>query len=118
MRAMVMNFGMLTTYDQIKEFLIDQGVENGPKLWTMCGLLCGVVCSFLSLPFDNLKTKLMKMTKYQVGDMKYNGIFDCFVKSVKREGFLKLWVGYPAYYTRVAPHALITMFINDLLYKL
>lgn len=42
----------------------------------------GVVTSFLSLPFDNMKTKLQKMKKDSTGKYPYSGVVDCFIKSV------------------------------------
>lgn len=45
------------------------------------------------------------------GKYPYNGFFDCFVKSVKNEGVLGLWVGLPTYIVRVGPHAVITLLV-------
>lgn len=59
--------------------------------------------SFISLPFDNVKIKLQKMKKNANGVYPYAGIADCFVKTVKRESFVGLWVGLPVYFVRVAP---------------
>ena len=44
-----------------------------------------------------------------MGAKQYNGIADCFIKTIKIEGIRALWVGLPAYYLRVGPHALITL---------
>jgi solute carrier family 25 oxoglutarate transporter 11 len=52
------------------------------------------------------------------GELPYSGIIDCFVKSVKREGFLNLWVGLPTYYFRVAPHAMISILVQDYLHDM
>jgi len=72
----------------------------------------GVVCSFSSLPFDNIKTKLQKMKAGPDGSLPYTGVADCFKKSIAREGFLRLWAGIPVYYSRVAPYSMIVLFIN------
>lgn len=45
--------------------------------------------------------------------MLYRGIFDCFRKSIANEGVLGLWVGLSTYYSRVAPHAMITLLTQD-----
>ena len=52
----------------------------------------------MSLPFDNIKTKLQKMKAGSDGKMPYSGVFDCFYKSIRNEGLLKLWVGLPTFY--------------------
>lgn len=40
--------------------------------------------------------------------MPYKGVIDCLGKSIKNEGIGKLWVGFPTYYFRVAPHVMLT----------
>jgi solute carrier family 25 oxoglutarate transporter 11 len=77
----------------------------------------GFVCSFMSLPFDNNKTKLQKMKANKAGEYPYKGVFDCFAKSIAREGVAGLWVGFPTYYIRVAPHAMITLMMQDFLHQ-
>lgn len=71
-----------------------------------------MVCSFSSLPFDNLKTKLQKMKADAQGNLPYKGVPDCLAKTIAREGVIGLWVGFPVYYARVAPHAMIVS--NDI----
>jgi len=36
-------------------------------------------------------------------------------KTLKNEGLSGLWVGYPTFYFRIAPHVMITLIINDAL---
>ena len=69
----------------------------------------GVVGAVLSLPADNIKTKLMKMNHDKDGKYPYNGFIDCLTKSIKREGVLGLWVGCIVYISRITPHALIVI---------
>ena len=49
------------------------------------------------------------------GLLPYKNIFDCMGQTVKREGVSGLWVGYPTFYFRIAPHVMITLIMNDLL---
>lgn len=49
------------------------------------------------------------------GKYPYSGVFDCLKKTVKREGPLGPWVGYPTYYFRVAPHAMTSLLVLDYL---
>lgn len=37
------------------------------------------------------------------GSMPYQGVIDCFIKSIKREKLIGLWVGLFVYFSRVAP---------------
>lgn len=58
-RAISMNMGMLTTYDQIKEVINkQQGTKDTMSTQIIASAFAGVVCSTMSLPFDNAKTKL------------------------------------------------------------
>lgn len=117
LRAMSMNLGMLTTYDEIKERLNrSTGTKDTFRTQIIAGICSGVVCSFLSLPFDNVKTKLQKMTPDKEGKLPYKGVIDCFSKSIKREGVTGLWIGYPTFFTRVAPHSIIVLLTQDFLH--
>ena len=118
LRAMSMNLGMLTTYDEVKEILNRRtNTKDTMKTQLIASATAGVVCSFLSLPFDNAKTKLQKMKPDENGKLPYKNILDCFAKSIKREGFTGLWVGYPTFYTRVAPHSMIVLLTQDFLHR-
>lgn len=75
--------------------------------------MSGFLSSFCSLPFDNAKTKLQKMKAGPDGKMPYKNIFDALGKTISREGFTHLWVGYPTFYLRIAPHVGITLIIQD-----
>lgn len=75
--------------------------------------ISGIAVSFIALPFDNVKTKILKMKPNANGELPYKGIVDCFAKSIKNEGILGLWVGLPTFYSRIAPHAMITVLLQD-----
>jgi len=38
---------------------------------------------------------------------------DAVFKTAKNEGVAGLWVGFPTYYFRIAPHAMITLLAQD-----
>ena len=82
--------------------------------------MSGVAVACISLPFDNVKTKIMKMKAGKLyiildpqGNLPYKGFIDCFSKSIKNEGVLGMWVGLPTFYSRMAPHAMITVLLQD-----
>jgi solute carrier family 25 (mitochondrial oxoglutarate transporter), member 11 len=78
-------------------------------------MISGFLSSFCSLPFDNAKTKLQKMKKLPDGTFPYRNIFDTMGKTIAREGFTHLWVGYPTFYLRIAPHVCITLIVQDII---
>ena len=46
-------------------------------------LISGFASSFVSLPFDNAKTKIQKMKKNPDGTFPYKNIFDAMTKTIK-----------------------------------
>ena len=55
-RAMSMNLGMLTSYDEIKERLnAVKGTTDAVETRLFASAISGIICSFMSLPFDNAK---------------------------------------------------------------
>jgi len=62
-RAVSLNLGMLAPFTEVKERLkVYYGTtEDLMKIRLMAATVSGFLCSFMSLPFDNAKTKMMKM---------------------------------------------------------
>lgn len=56
------------------------------------------------------------MNKDANGKYPYKGLWDCLKKSVQREKITGLWVGYPTFYFRVAPHSMIVLLVQDWLH--
>lgn len=114
-RAMAMNFGMMTSFEEAKK-LVAKHITTHKKLNSIISsCISGFFAAFLCLPFDNIKTKLQKMKALPDGTLPYKGVFDCLVKTCANEGFFKLWVGFATFYTRVAPHAIISLLVNETL---
>ena len=115
-RAMVLNFGMLGPFDEVKEKLNKwKGSKDTLSTRLTAAAVAGFLSSFLSLPFDNAKTKMQKMVPLPDGTFPYKNIFDCLGKTLSTEGLTKLWVGFPTFYVRIAPHVMITLMVQDYL---
>jgi solute carrier family 25 oxoglutarate transporter 11 len=113
-RAMALNLGMLGPYDQAKEML--SKVMGDSLVTNLSASACaGFLAAFLSLPFDNIKTKLQRMKKQPDGTYPYRGMMDCAMKTIAKEGPLGFYTGFPTYYVRIAPHAMLTLLIGDVL---
>lgn len=116
-RAMALNLGMLGPYDQAKEVLTRMmGASMATNL--SASACAGFLAAFLSLPFDNVKTKLQKMKANPDGTFPYKGMMDCALKTVAKEGPLGFYTGFPTYYFRIAPHAMLTLLFSDVLKNL
>merc|ERR1712244_115407 len=96
-----------------KEMLQAAGApEPGNGLQTSA--IAGFAASAFSLPFDFVKTQIQKMKPDPVtGEMPFKGPIDCAMKQVKMGGIFRLWAGFPTYYFRIAPHAMITLIAQD-----
>lgn len=111
-RAMALNMGMLASNDQAKEMLAANNVTGAPQVF-IASAISGFFASFFSLPFDYIKTQLQKQTKLPDGTMPFKGALDCAAKTVAAGGPQKLWTGFPTFYVRIAPHAMITLVVLD-----
>jgi len=47
------------------------------------------------------------------GKFPYAGLADAMMKTTKLEGVAGLWVGFPTYYFRIAPHAMMVLLMQD-----
>ena len=115
-RAMSLNMGMLATFDQAKEFLAGPlGVG-----WTStlaASAVSGFGASVMSLPFDFVKTRIQKQRPDANGMVQYKSTLDCFIKVAAKEGPLAFYTGFPTYYVRIAPHAMLVLLLVDAMDK-
>lgn len=116
-RASMLNMGMLASYDQSKEALGRHNI-TGWNQTLGASAISGFFAVTLSLPFDFIKTRIQKMKPDPVtGVLPYKNVCDCAMKTLRSEGILGLYVGYPTYYARIAPHAMITLIVCDTVNK-
>lgn len=117
-RAMALNFGMLAFNTLAKDQLDTMGVKGNAQVFG-ASAIAGFFASFFSLPFDYVKTQVQKMKPDPVtGELPFKGPVDCAMQQVKSGGPQKLWTGFPTYYVRIAPHAMITLIMQDQVKKL
>jgi len=111
-RAMSLNFGMLTLYDQSLEVLKgysknEEVVKGGAKF------ISGFMASFCSLPFDFMKTRMQKQIRNADGTYPYRSLMHCAGRVWSEEGPMAFYRGFWTYYVRIAPHAMITLFVLE-----
>lgn len=111
-RAMSLNLGMLAVNTKAKDALGDCGVK-GPAQVFGASAIAGFFAAFCSLPFDFVKTQVQQMKPNAEGKMPFTGPVDCAIQTVKNGGITRLWTGFPTYYVRIAPHAMITLIAQD-----
>lgn len=113
-RAMSLNLGMLVSYDESKERLEKLlGKERSNTTWIVSSMISGGIAAAMSLPFDNVKTKMQKMTRLPDGTMPYKSLMDCAIKTATNESIIGFWAGLPTYILRIAPHVMITLVASE-----
>ncbi|GAW79666.1 dicarboxylate/tricarboxylate carrier [Plasmodium gonderi] len=114
-RAMSLNLGMLSTYDQSKEYL-EKYLGVGMKTNLVASVISGFFAVTLSLPFDFVKTCMQKMKVDPVTKkVPYKNMLDCSYQLYKKGGISIFYASYATYYVRIAPHAMITLITMDYL---
>ncbi|XP_074285314.1 mitochondrial arginine transporter BAC2 [Silene latifolia] len=81
------------TYEYMRETLHPGCRKNGQetiRTMLVAGGLAGVASWVCCYPLDVVKTRLQAQTR---SSTKYNGIIDCFRKSVEKDGYRVLWRG-------------------------
>ncbi|KAJ5550092.1 Mitochondrial carrier protein [Penicillium sp. DV-2018c] len=115
-RAMALNMGQLTFFSEAKSQLKQHTSLSTQNQTFAASAIAGFFASFLSLPFDFIKTRLQKQQKDpKTGALPYKGLFDCARKVAKDEGWLRFYRGFGTYYVRIAPHAMVTLIVADYL---
>jgi solute carrier family 25 oxoglutarate transporter 11 len=112
-RAMALNFGMLAFNAKSKDLLNDNGITGQPAVFG-ASAIAGFFASFFSLPFDFVKTQMQKQKPDPVtGKLPFSSALDCVGKVMAEGGPLRFYSGFPTYYVRIAPHAMITLMAQD-----
>jgi len=73
----------------------------------------GILCNFVSLPFDVVRTRM----QLKPGTYDYKHFFDGASKVLKKEGFRKLYLGGPAFFALNALEISLTFGFYELFYK-
>ena len=104
-RAMSLNLGQLAFFSEAKAQLAARTTWSKNSQSLAASAVAGFFASFLSLPFDFIKTRLQKQQKGPDGKLPYKSMIDCAQKVARQEGLLRFYRGFGTYYVRIAPHA-------------
>lgn len=96
LRASTNSIGYLATYDYVKNNLLKLTNRDDYLTYSLSSIASGLSSTILCTPFDNMKSKIM-------GSNQYNGLFDCFYKTVKKNGVRSLYVGFIPAWCRSGP---------------
>jgi hypothetical protein len=116
LRACVLNATKMGVYDLTKGFVADKsGWDRKDIRTSFCSsFVAGFFMTITVSPFDRIRTNLMN----QPTDKKiYDGLVDCAVKTIKRDGVTSLWRGFIPIWARFAPQATLQLLGLEYLYK-
>ena len=121
-------------YGTLKDVVAEwQGLKSGKDLSVPLGLACGGVAGAIgqtvAYPFDVCRRKLQvagwagakalaEGEAKHLAEMRYTGMVDCFVKTVRHEGVGALFHGLSANYVKVAPSIAIAFVCYEEVKKL
>lgn len=114
-RAMALNLGMLAGNTNAKQFLGDMGVTGALQTFG-ASAIAGFFAAFFSLPCDFIKTQVQNAKPRPDGTKL--GPIECAAETFKTGGITRFWAGFPTYYFRIAPHAMITLLVQNEIKKI
>ena len=114
---MSLNTGMLAMNDVARDFF-DPMFEAAFPPRLLASAVAGFLAAGFSLPFDFLKTRIQKQKPLPDGTLTYRSFSHAFSTITRTEGLGAFYRGFPTYYVRIAPHAMITLIINSYLLDL
>jgi len=114
-RAMALNFGMLAFNASAKDALGNAGVTGAAQVFG-ASAIAGFFASFFSLPFDFVKSQMQSQKPDAVtGELPFKSSIDCASKILAEGGPMRFYAGFPTFYVRIAPHAMITLIAQDVI---
>lgn len=111
LRAAVLAAAELATYDVLKEVIsiVLHKDKSSVIIHIITAFLSSIISCFVSCPFDMVRSRIMNQPINEEGrGLLYSSTIDCFVKSIRNDGFGVLLSGYWAFFARLAPNTVLT----------
>ena len=113
-RAAVLGSCQAPAYDHSKHTLKNMGLmQEGVPLHLVSSFIAGIVAVTVTAPIDLIKTRVMSSKPLSDGTMPYTGTVDCFMKTLKNEGFMALYSGWVPGWMRLGPHTIVTFLVFE-----
>lgn len=102
-RAVLVTIGQLACYDQIKIGMLKTGFfQDNIVLHLTCSTLAGTIATFLTMPLDVMKTRMMNAPPGT-----YSSIMACAV-DIAKNGPMGFFKGFVPAFVRLGPHTVFT----------
>lgn len=115
-RAALGSGAQLATFEPLKGYMARNNLSFSNKTFNsfVCSLIAGTTMAVSMTPPDVILTRLYNQPLDDAGKGRYySGVYDCFVKIVKTEGFAGLYKGFWPSYMRNAPHSTFVLVFYD-----
>ena len=122
-RATLLSACQMGVTSQTKGYLIDSGYfgqdgqyGNGIPMLFCATLVSSFCANIVANPFDVMKSRLQNMPipdRSSGQKPMYDGMKDCFIKSIKADGPLVLWRGFVPAFVKLAPYSVISLTLLD-----
>jgi solute carrier family 25 oxoglutarate transporter 11 len=103
-RAMCTNFGQLAFFSESKHQLQKHTRLSERERSLAASAVGGFFAAFFSMPADFVKSRLQSQSE-QGSQRRYRGVWHCCVRVLREEGAATFYRGFPAYFSRMAPHS-------------
>ena len=120
LRAMLLSACVLGIGSEVKLKLTRSGVFgadgnlfHGLPLLFCATMVSSFVANIVSNPVDVVKSRMQNQKSDKLGQLKYNGMGDCFVKIISEEGIGKLWSGFMPAFVKLAPYTVISLILAE-----
>lgn len=115
-RAALGSGAQLATFEPTKEFMRRNNLNFESTTLTsfVAASIAGTAMSIAITPPDIILTRLYNQPLDDAGRGKYyNGVADCFLKTIKVEGLAGLYKGFWPNYLRMGPHSTLVLLLYD-----
>jgi len=115
-RAAIIACTELSIYDESKHWILKKRwIRDGFPTHFVASLICGLVATFLASPIDYIKTNLQAqpIDSNTGRGIYYKSSYDCFKKTIQKEGVFALWRGVVPHYLRRGPHLVVTFSVLE-----
>lgn len=115
-RAALGSGAQLATFEPLKDYVKrnDLNFANPTVNSFVCSAIAGSCMGVAITPPDTILTRLYNQPLDEAGKGKYySGVYDCFMKIIKTEGFSGLYKGFWPSYLRIAPHSTLVLLCYD-----
>ncbi|KAL5015199.1 hypothetical protein ScPMuIL_009469 [Solemya velum] len=115
-RVMVGSAAQLSTFSTAKDYICSTQVFE-EESWLnalLASVMSGCVVTLCMTPFDVVSTRLYNQGVDAKGKgFYYAGVFDCFCKIFRKEGFWGFYKGWGPSFLRLCPHTVLSLVLWD-----